>query len=348
MITKNIILPIALMLVIVAGPLAYASTTATPQQQQEQQQVNTKENVIETKNVIQESVEGVNGVEIDTRWSPPGEVQPDKGIALLLVECPPGEIPENPQFILAENVLALQSARIGIDAENLAWMMIVQNYGENAQWVKLGADCNDVPGDDDSDDDQVTTNIDITNIVKFINKNIVINKNITIIGNGTNGNGTVVIPPPGGNNTNGNTTDPGTGGNTTDPGTGGGGNTTDPGTGSGNNTTAALEEPETFPPGASTGGEEPTLPINETSSQPELLQPIEPETTPSTEEEEETTAGAAAPPAPPTETETETPPTEEETETEETTTTEETETTTSEEPTSQIEEQEENPEQVVE
>jgi hypothetical protein len=236
----------AVLLALVLGfaPLAAMATT-------QQQQVNTQEAAQENQNLITSSMDaGDNGPEVDTRYSPPGKVESNDGVALLVVECPPGEVPENAQYQLAENVGILQFNRIGLDADTMAWFMVVRNYGDEDQWVWLAADCNDVSDNsDDSDDDDnvVINNIDIKNIFKFINKNIVINKNVTIIGNSTGGNGTIVLPPPGGgNNTGGNNTGGGgTGGNTTDPGTGG--NSTTGGGGTGNTTTTAAASTTSAP-----------------------------------------------------------------------------------------------------
>lgn len=242
-------------LVLVFAPVAVAATT---------QQQNTYENALENQNIVKESIEMVDDADIDTRYSPIGKVESNEGLAAIAVECPPGEIPENAQYQLAQFVNIESNNRVALDDSTLAWLMVVRNYGEENQWVWLAVDCVEDITDDDDDDNEITARIDQTNVFKFINKNIVINKNVTVIGNGTGGNGSVVIPPPG-NNTNGG---PG-GNNNTNPDveqpgndtiieapTGGNGTTTGGGE-SGGNTGSNNESTGSNTSSTSTGNESP-------------------------------------------------------------------------------------------
>jgi len=183
---------------------------------------NTKEGVLATQQLSTDTVDNVNGgglgsSTVQSRWSEVGVVEP-KGVAVLMADCLPGEIPTMPQFHLAENVgISLQTV-VGIE-NFLTTAFVIQNYGDEKQAVAAGVLCMDVHGSSSngggsnsnnhhhggsSTSNSVTINnsikIKIISIVQNIVNNYNINKNVTIISNQTTVNNSSVIIAPIGNN----------------------------------------------------------------------------------------------------------------------------------------------------
>jgi hypothetical protein len=338
----NILIVLVIAAALVATPvLVYASTNLN----------SSKSNIQETQAVatqhLTDDEKQINGVTFTPRWSPAIGVAANS-VDILFADCKPNEFAVSGQHMFETGDLqALNSFSLALPDNTMTWLTIVENTANSEKAASGGVICAsdsgvDTDGVDLDDATRTTIHNTVKQFIKVENNQIVnLNQIINVYQNITQ-NAIQIVNITGNNNTvtqiinqsatqivASNGTNIGQTINQT-----------------AQQQAAALVPEEEAPPveqnattPATTEEEEtPTLPIDETSAQP-VQAPTEEETTtetpppPPTTTEEETTE----------EEETATPPVTEEETTEETTTE-----TTTEEPTSQIEENEENPEEVVE